>query len=168
MTDVPPPAQPPSEPPTEASAEPPTELAHGATHEELVVPVPPIPHEVPAGKGPIGRTWPIGMTILLSFVTCGIYFLYWTYVTFEDLKRHNNRGLGGVVGLVLGVLVSIVNMFVLPAEVQSTYADDGRESPVSPIIGLWGLLPIVGWIIWYVKVQTAINDYWVSKGATPA
>ena len=83
------------------------------------------------------------------------------------MKQHNNRGLGGLVGLLLGIFIGIVNMFVLPSEIQSTYNDDGRESPVSPLIGLWILLPLVGLIIWFVKVQGALNDYWVSKGANP-
>ena len=130
-------------------------------------PTPPMPTASRPTKGPIGQPRPIGLTILLTIVTCGIYGLYWTYMTFEELKQHNGKGLGGVVGLIIGIFVGIVNVFVLPAEIQTTYQEDGRESPVSPIIGLWILLPIVGGIIWFVKVQGALNDYWVSKGAQP-
>jgi hypothetical protein len=118
-------------------------------------------------KGPIGKPRPIGLTILLTIVTCGIYGLYWEYVTFEELKQHNRKGLGGVVGLVIGILIGIVNAFVLPSEIKAMYEEDGRSSPVEPIHGLWVFLPIVGGIIWFVKVQGALNDYWVSKGAQP-
>jgi Na+/proline symporter len=130
-------------------------------------PPPPMPVAGRPPKGPIGQARPIGMTILLTIITCGIYGLYWEYMTFEELKQHNGKGLGGVLGLIIGIFVGIVNWFVLPAEIQATYQDDGRPSPVSPIIGLWFLLPIVGGIIWFVKVQGALNDYWVSKGAQP-
>ena len=148
MTDasMPPPETPPTPP---AAAAPP--------------PTPPVAARPP--KGPIGQARPVGLTILLTIVTCGIYGLYWTYMTFEELKQHNNKGLGGVVALIIGIFVGIVNYFVLPAEIQTTYQEDGRASPVSPILGLWFLLPIVGAIIWYVKVQHALNDFWMSKGA---
>jgi hypothetical protein len=119
----------------------------------------------PGGKGPIGTPRPIGMTILLTIVTCGIYGLYWTFVTYDELQKHNRRGLGGAVGLIIGLFVGIVNFFVLPSEIKSMYDDDGRQSPVEPITGLWFLLPLVGSIVWFVKVQGALNDYWVSKGA---
>jgi hypothetical protein len=36
------------------------------------------------------------------------------------------------------------------------------------MVGLWFLLPIVGHFVWYFKVQAALNDLWVSKGAQPA
>jgi hypothetical protein len=39
---------------------------------------------------------------------------------------------------------------------------------VRGITGLWFLLPIVGHLIWFVKVQRALNRYWESKGVAPA
>ena len=45
---------------------------------------------------------------------------------------------------------------------------DGQKSPVRGIYGLWYFLPIIGWIIWFVQVQGALNRYWESKGASPA
>jgi hypothetical protein len=168
MTDVPStPPPPPEEPPPPSSSPPPPPPGPAS------VPPPPaypgaVPGGVPMAKGPIGQARPIGTTILLTIVTCGIYGLYWTYVTFEELKQHNNgRGLGGAVGLIIGIFVGVVNMFILPSEIKTMYEEDGRTSPVEPILGLWFLLPLVGMIIWYVKVQRALNDYWVSKGAAP-
>ncbi|MDQ1521233.1 MAG: hypothetical protein QOI55_2306 [Actinomycetota bacterium] len=131
-------------------------------------PMPGAPSGVPMQKGPIGTPRPIGLTILLTIITCGIYGLYWEYVTFEELKQYNRKGLGGVVGLIIGIVIGIVNAFVLPAEIKAMYEEDGRPSPVDPIHGLWVFLPLVGAIIWFVKVQGALNDFWVSKGAQPA
>jgi hypothetical protein len=31
--------------------------------------------------------------------------------------------------------------------------------------GLWILLPLVGWFVWIVKVQGALNRYWESHAA---
>ena len=107
------------------------------------------------------------LVILLMIVTCGIWGIFWTYRTNEDLKKYNGAGLGGVLGIVIYLLLSVVLMFTIPDEVQKTYERDGRESPVSAIWGLWFLLPIIGNIIWYLKVQSALNEFWVSKGAIP-
>jgi hypothetical protein len=59
--------------------------------------------------------------------------------------------------------------FVVPSEVRWMYEDlDGEASPVRGITGLWFLLPILGSLIRFVKVQGALNRYWESKGASPA
>src|SRR3954463_1497939 len=131
MTDAAPPTPPPAESPTPPSA--PGPPAYTPT---------PVPGSgAPLPKGPIGKPRPIGLTILLTIVTLGIYGLYWTYVTFEELKQHNGKGIGGVVGLIIGIFVGFVNFFILPAEIKAMYEEDGRQSPVDPIIGLWFLLP---------------------------
>jgi Domain of unknown function (DUF4234) len=121
-----------------------------------------------SNTGPLGQRRGVAFVILISLVTLGIYFLYWTYKTFEEMKQHTGEGLGGVIGLVIALVVGIVNSFVIPSEVGMMYKGDGREAPVSGITGLWGLLPLVGWIIWVVKVQGALNRYWDSKGAGAA
>jgi len=108
------------------------------------------------------------LTILLMIVTCGIWGVFWTYRTNEDLKKYNGDGLGGVLGVVIYLLLSVVLMFTIPNEIKNMYERDGRESPVSAIWGLWFLLPLIGHIIWYLKVQNALNDFWQSKGALAA
>jgi hypothetical protein len=44
---------------------------------------------------------------------------------------------------------------------------DGEKSPVHGLTGLWFILPLIGHIVWFVKVQGALNRYWQSKGAPP-
>jgi hypothetical protein len=96
--------------------------------------------------------------------------LYWYFADFEEMKEHSGEGIGGLVGLLLGIFCVVVNWFLLPAEVGNLYQREGRESPVSGATGLWALL--LGWlfgiglIIWVVKTQGALNDYWESKGQT--
>jgi hypothetical protein len=129
----------------------------------MTEPVPSVPS--PAARGPIGEARNPVMIIVLTFITCGIYGLYWLYKSFEELKQHNGEGLGGVVGLILGLFW--VSYFILPMEIQKTYENDGRQTEVGPLYGLWLLLPIAGIIIYVLRVQGALNDYWVSKGAAP-
>jgi hypothetical protein len=115
-----------------------------------------------------GVFYSVGLTILLMIVTLGIWGIFWTYRTNDDLQKYNRGGLGGVLGVVIFILLGVVLMFTIPAEIQTMYKEDGRESPVSPVWGLWFLLPLIGNIIWYVKVQNALNDFWSSKGARTA
>jgi len=118
---------------------------------------------VPESVG--GAFYSVGLVILLTIVTCGIWGILWTYRTNEDLQKYNREGLGGVLGVVIYLLLAVVLMFTIPNEIQKMYERDGRESPVTALWGLWFLLPIIGNIIWYVKMQNTLNDFWVSKGA---
>ena len=142
----------------------------------------PPPSPVPAGGGaaysyapPPGRPpetigdvyYSTGLTILLMFVTCGIWRFFWAYRTSEDLVRHNGDGLGGALSVALN-FIPVVLMFTIPNEIERMYQRDGRQSPVTTLWGLWFLLPIIGNIIWYVRVQRALNDFWLSKGSRPA
>jgi hypothetical protein len=123
---------------------------------------------VPTGRVPErlgGAFYSKGLVILLTIVTLGIWGIFWTYRTNEDLKKYNGDGLGGVLGIVIYILLSIVLMFTIPNEIKNMYERDGRQPPVSAVWGLWFLLPLIGNIIWYLKVQSALNDFWLSKGA---
>jgi hypothetical protein len=126
-------------------------------------PVPPPPP--PAMPAPSGR--PLGQpatVILLAIVTLGIYgFVYW-YKTFSELKEYNGDGIGGPIGLVLGIFVSIANPFILGSEIKSTYDRAGQTSPVSAVTGFWVLIPLLGYIIYIVKSQGALNSFWEARG----
>jgi hypothetical protein len=117
------------------------------------------------GRGPIGQPRNPSQQALLSLVTCGLYAYYWIYLSGEELKEHNREGLGGVVALLLTFV--IVGPFLVAAETEKMYQGDGRESPVNALTALWLLLPLAGIYIYVQRMQTALNDYWVSKGAQP-
>ena len=120
-------------------------------------------------RGPIGNRRSIGLSILWAVLTIGIYTFIWTYKTQEEIKRYSGNGVGGVLGLVVYLVISPVTYFIVPSEVRYMYEDiDGGTSPVRGTTGLWILLPLVGPIVWFVKVQGALNSYWQSKGAAPA
>jgi hypothetical protein len=117
--------------------------------------------------GPLGSPRGIGFGILLFIVTIGFYSWYWVFKTQEEIKQHSGEGVGGVIGLVIWILLSVVSAFVIPSEVGKMYKKDGQEPPVTGWTGLWlfpGAILIIPAIVWFVKVQGALNHYWTGKG----
>ncbi|OFW70941.1 MAG: hypothetical protein A2Y55_01385 [Actinobacteria bacterium RBG_16_68_12] len=122
----------------------------------------------PSTTGPLGKQRGIGFAILMFIITLGIYSLYWVFKTQDEVKEHSGVGVGGVLGLVIYIVVSIVTWFLIPSEVGKMYKADGREAPFSGWTGLWLLLPIIGAFVWFIKIQGALNRYWESKAAASA
>src|SRR4051812_37989870 len=117
---------------------------------------------IPSASGRLPKIRNPWAVIGLSFITCGIYFLYWTYAVFTEMKDHTGEGIGGPIGLIIGIFIGIVNGFLIPAEVANMYTKAGQEPPVKALTGLWLLLPIVGFFVWVIKVQNALNARWES------
>ena len=65
-------------------------------------------------------------------ITLGIYSLVWQYKTFQEMKDHSHEGIGGPIGLVLGIFVGFVNVFLIPYEVGNIYAKSGEEKQIHP------------------------------------
>ncbi len=110
-------------------------------------------------RGRPGEQRSIPLAILLTIVTLGIYQFYWVYKTHAELERYSGNGVGGTVGVVIFLVVGVVTPFLLGAETKRLI---GPSSSVSGWTGLWILLPIVGAIVWFVKVQGALNRYWAA------
>lgn len=117
-------------------------------------------------SAPLGQRRGPWFVALIGIVTLGIYWIYWYYKTGEELKRYSGEGLGGVLWLVIGLVIGIVMWFVSPSEVGNLYGREGQDKPVSGKTGFWMLLPLVGYFVWTIKVQGALNRFWESKGAT--
>ena len=142
-------------------------------------PVPPTPdapvavapaYGVPMALGPAGQVRSTGTCVLLTIVTLGFYTWYWFYKTHDEMKRHTGDGLGGGIALLLTIFVGIVMPFLNSHEVGKLYERRGQAQPVSAVTGLWYLLLgwffFVGAIVWFVKTNRALNDYWESQGAS--
>ena len=121
--------------------------------------------------GPLGQPRGIGFGILLFIITLGFYAWYWVYKTAEEMKQHTGEGIGGVLGLVIWIVISPVMALVIPSEVGKMYKKDGQQPPVTGWTGLW-LFPfgifIIPAIVWFVKVQGALNRYWEGKAPAAA
>jgi uncharacterized BrkB/YihY/UPF0761 family membrane protein len=124
-----------------------------------------------SNTGPLGHPRGIGFGILLFIITIGFYSYYWVYKTQEEVKQHTGDGLGGVLGLVVWIVVGFISAFVIPSEVGRMYQKDGEQPPVSGWTGLWlvpfGIL-IIPAIVWFVKIQGALNTYWGAKASSSA
>ena len=144
-------------------------------------PPPPAPPSPPSAEmsradttwGPPGAIRGPLFVILIGIVTLGIYWIYWWYKVFQEMKDHTGEGLGGGAALAIELvglffclgIPTYVLAFLLPNEVANMYKRLGQKEPVSALTGLWFLLlPIIGGIIWIVKVQNAMNRRWESLG----
>lgn len=141
------------------------------TDPNLPPPDPAFPPSGPASAAPaqIGKVRDTGMCFLLMIVTLGFYSWFWYFKTHDEMKRHTGDGLGGGIALLLAILVGVVMPFLTSNEVGHLYERRGQRAPVSALTGLWALLLgwffFVGIIVWFVKTNNALNDYWRSLGA---
>jgi hypothetical protein len=153
---------------TEPAAEPAAEAAPPAPPAAETAPAVPPPPSSPApragGSGPPGKIRSWGVVAILTIITCGIYGLFWQYFMFNENKEYSGDGVGGVVGVILAIFIGVVNLFLLPTEIKNIYEKQGKHSPVRWTVGLWNLIPLVGWFIWLYKVQTAENEMWEAEG----
>ena len=117
--------------------------------------------------GPVGRPRSWVVVFLLSLITLGIYYLYWNFRVFKDMKEHTGEGIGGGLALFFAIvpLLNLINIFMLPAEIGNMYARSGQDKPTRGVTGFWILLPFIGGLIWLAKVQHAMNRRWESFGA---
>jgi hypothetical protein len=159
MSDMPPP---PSEPDA-GTAPPPAPVSPPPAS----APAPAAPPPAPGPLGPLGQPRSAGLTILLTIVTFGIWAIVWSYQNGEELKQHARTGLGGVAYLFITLFIGPVTMFVMASEVEQLYRRRGLNPPITTIWGLWFLLPLIGNLIWYVRMQSSINDYWTRVAAAP-
>lgn len=119
-------------------------------------------------SGPIGQVRSTGTCILLAIVTLGIYTWFWYFKVHDEMKRHSGEGIGGALALVLAIFIGVASPFLASAEVGNLRKRAGQEQKVSGATGLWylpGMIIIVGPIVWFVKTNGALNDYWRSQGA---
>jgi hypothetical protein len=105
-------------------------------------------------------------------VTFGIYAWVWYYRVHDDMKRHTGKGIGGLAALLVSMYVGFllpVMPYITAEEVGKLHERAGRPAPVTGLTGLWffpGMFLLgVGPIVWFVKTNGALNEYWRLQGA---
>ena len=116
----------------------------------------------------VGKVRSTGLSMVLFIITLGIYGLVWWYLVHEDMKKHSGHGIGGLVALILGFFVSPAAAFFTSDEVGKLYERAGQPARVTALTGLWyfpGVFLVFLPIVWFVKTNGALNDYWRAHGA---
>jgi Domain of unknown function (DUF4234) len=122
---------------------------------------------IEANARPLGKVRSIPVCMVLFIVTAGFYGWYWAYKTHEEMKQHSGEGIGGILGLVIWILLGFISAFVIPSEAGKMDQREGHQPPVTGWTGLW-LVPfgvfLIPAIVWFVKVQGALNRHWELHG----
>lgn len=116
--------------------------------------------------GPMTRS--IGVCIILSIITCGIYGLYWLYCMAEDLNRISGKNdtSGGVVVLLSIVTCGIYGLFWLYqagekiniAKAQRGIGGDSSNGILYLVLGIFELS-----IVSYALIQNELNNLEVNR-----
>lgn len=104
----------------------------------------------------------IGITILLCFVTCGIYSFYWLYCLVRDVKIVTGEGNDGVVlEFILLAFVPFYNLYWLYTRDQKLFeAGKSYGVSVSDNAILYLLLAVFGvGIVSYALLQNDLNKF---------
>ena len=99
----------------------------------------------------------IVITIILSFVTCGIYAIYWVYKMLDELYTYTGQPSSAAVDIIIG----LVTMWVWPAykfaQLESA-ANAKAGFPVEDKTIIYIILSVVGLsIVVDLLVQSNIN-----------
>jgi len=117
----------------------------------------------------IGKIRPPLQVILLTFVTCGIYGIYWYYVIMDDLNKARGKEIiNPVLFLVLSLFCGFVVYYILytvDKNLVQLSAEEGTSYNRENFI-LWLLLTLIGGIgtlvaMW--QISNAYNDIWAKR-----
>ena len=106
------------------------------------------------------------VTLILLFVTIGIYGLYWFYSTADELIKYNNRG-GNPLAWLIMALIPILNLVAIwfhasALETASRKAMGDRSSTSAVLLFiLWIIFPPAGLLV----SQATLNN--LADATTP-
>ena len=109
------------------------------------------------GNGSVIKTRSAAAVIIFSIITFGIYHVYWAYQIGKELKGYNESGMGPIFNLISIIIFPIVTFFTMPHDVSTAYGKENTDGRISALTGFWNFLPIIGWMIWIVKMQDRMN-----------
>jgi hypothetical protein len=92
-------------------------------------PQPVQPFQQPMVVGKVGIVRKPIVVILLSIITFGIYYIFWQYVMFKEMKEYSGQGAGEVVGLIFALLLGIVNISCCLQKLGRCFDAEVKRSP---------------------------------------
>jgi hypothetical protein len=99
--------------------------------------------------------------ILLSLITCGIYFLYWSWVTNQQINAELGREDVGVGILILGWFCAPVMWYVwYKWDTSLVGISQGRNINYNSNFILWIILSVlagVGYLVMLFQIQDTLN-----------
>lgn len=124
---------------------------------------------------------PFIRVILLFILTFGLYFFYWYYKNWKDLKKHRNMDIRPALRT-LGLLVPLLGFYYLYVQfrdIKDFAVERGAEAYSSGLITVGfilisyvtSLLPDILWILGFLVlipllvVQRTLNNYWKTEQA---
>lgn len=121
------------------------------------------PYPAPAAltNEPLGKRRNPIVVVLLSFITVGIYFLYWYGMINAEMRRHDPRIQVNPALAVLAQFVPIVNLisgYNTSERVRRLEIADGISHQISPVLSL--LFMIFLGIGYPIQVQMHLNAQW--------
>lgn len=99
------------------------------------------------------------LVIIFSLITCGIYYIYWAYVTTEELNEEDNST-PDVMNYILALLLSIITCGIFMIYWNYTFYKKADAVTNSNNFLVNFILSILGFsIVSAVLIQSDINKY---------
>lgn len=100
----------------------------------------------------------VALVLVLSIVTCGIYYLYWMYVTMDALDREGQSSNMPVIAQFLLLFFYVGGLlFGLNADANLNAIKASKGMPTQDNKVLWLILGLVIPVVLIVLVQSEIN-----------
>lgn len=133
-----------------------------------------VTQEVVARPSPeLGVERMIFTPLLLGILTLGIYELVWLYKIHNEMLNHTgdvNIKPGMAIGLlfipVVNLFWAIYLVFHVPGLIKQMELQDNipmEEQTNAGMIGVIGIIPFLGTLLWAALVQNALNRHWRSQ-----
>ncbi len=118
---------------------------------------------------------PLIHVILLFLITFGLYFFYWYYRNWKNLKKHMDMDINPVLRTI-GLIVPIAGIYLIYAQFRDikNFAEESGVETYSPGLITFGViffnllsrLPSIFWLLTFLMVwpmsivQKTLNNYW--------
>ncbi|MCL2171822.1 MAG: DUF4234 domain-containing protein [Defluviitaleaceae bacterium] len=107
----------------------------------------------------------VGVSIVLSIVTCGIYMIYWWYKVLDDLYKSTNRNESAGMSIILSIITcGIYGIYLyykkgqMEAEMRKLYGHPPRDDSILYLILAIFSLQIIALAIVQSNLNKMVHD----------